>query len=345
MFSQFSLLDQVLDGPESGESDETWNPGSNDTVSDSTDGLASSGMSSTEEAPLKVDSTHHMPTQETKGTEPDRPKKHMEKPNHSRYDKKPSHKRNVTNFSMLSKLRILILAVTVLGIITLWLVWPDASIVRSDRKSVSRLSTDDFVVNLRELRQSFPSQTDRFWKTILARSKRHISSVPPKRPLVFMTAADPETSRTSQCLAHHISQALSASRPLLINGSMYADENGDQVKLKLDKMLKKYFDVAPAGTTVIDHIELLPPSSPFLFYSYCDNDNALYPYATVIFIAHVRTKLNAADPVGAEKAVEQFLGKDVWGSNPPYDPGAVAALLSRITDTVLVPRLESSDRC
>ena len=229
--------------------------------------------------------------------------------------------------------------------VTLWFVWPDSAVMTSERIPKNRTSTDDFIKHFQELQQSFPSQTGRFWKTVSSRSRRHLSSMPPKRPLVFMIAADSQTAGTSQCFAQRLGHALDLSKPRLLNGSVFQGANGGDVKLKLDTTLRQYFDNNLAGTVIIDHIELLPPLSPFLFYSYCDNDNAVYPYATIIFVTHMQIDMSSLDHVEAETAVEHFLSKEVWRDNPPYDPSAVAALLSRITDTVLIPKTELLEIC
>ena len=283
----------------------------------------------------RVDPAHDMAMWKTTEANHDMPSQNSEMPDH---EKRMPPKQQTTTSTILNGLLIATLVIIAIFIL-LWLMWPGSSVDFSEAMFESQVSAN-LVKSVQKLKQSFPSQTERFWKTFRVRSTKHITS--PKRPLVFMIAADTQTAHTSQCLARHLIQAANETNPLLINASEYTVEDGDQVKLTLDKTMKQYFDNTPNGTVVINHIELLPPLSPFLFYSYCDNDNALYPHSTVIFIAHITTDLSTLDPLGAEKAVEQFLGKKVWGNNPPYDPGAVGALLSRITDTVLVPRIESS---
>lgn len=335
------------DDTESSESDPTWKPGSSDNSSNSTDGSPSNGMVSDEKPESSVGSTRSMVIQRTTQVKHDMPSQQQdsEASGQTEYEDQTPSKPERTNPTIFSGPLLAILVISAIFISLSLAMWLGFSSDSSD----GILSTEsqryaNLVEHVEKLEQLFPSQTKRFWKTFTVRTKKHIAS--PERPLVFMMAVDKQTANTSQCLARHLGQAISGTKPLMIDALKYADENGDQVKLKLDTTMKKYFDVTPDGTVVINHIELLPPLSPFLFYPYCDNDNALYPRSTVIFITHIATtNLSTLDLVRVENVVEQFLGKEVWGHNPPYDPGAVSALLSRITDTVLVPIAESSNEC
>ena len=327
-------VNAVIGSSESSESDKTWTPSSSGTVSDSTNGAtASSG----EESPRKWGEARLVPSHETGRAKPAIPSHHETPSAHTVTPPRSSVSVNL----LIVMLSVLIMILAVIW----WLVWPGTAVMTGERIPNNRTSTDEFIKHFQELQQSFPSQTGRFWKTVSSRSRRHLSSMPPKRPLVFMIAADSQTAGTSQCFAQRLGHALGSSKPRLLNGLLFQGANGDDVKLKLDTTLKQYFDNNLAGTVIIDHIELLPPLSPFLFYSYCDNDNAVYPYATIIFVTHMQIDMSRLDHVEAETAVEHFLSKEVWRDNPPYNPSAVAALLSRITDTVLIPKTELLEIC
>ena len=60
---------------------------------------------------------------------------------------------------------------------------------------------------------------------------------------------------------------------LIINGSKYKSWKGNKAKLELDQLLKNFF-LNGLKVAIIENLEVLPPTSPLLFYSYCNNQNA-----------------------------------------------------------------------
>ena len=108
----------------------------------------------------------------------------------------------------------------------------------------------------------------------------------------------------------------------------------------MDLYLKKKFE-DDNKVAVIHRLELLPPPSPLLFYSYCDDQNAPYKPVAILFTMHLpfepRLSLSSQE---AEGSVNKYLLKEGLLSDD-MDEGV--ALLSRIADTVAVMNGESGD--
>ncbi|EDO43371.1 predicted protein [Nematostella vectensis] len=146
------------------------------------------------------------------------------------------------------------------------------------------------------------------------------------------------THPVANCLALRLANILDPETEHIenvetVNGKDLQNIDGDIAKKKLDESLHGTFDKGRRAA-VVKHLELLPPPSENLFYAYCDNDNARFKHAAILFTVHLQMEPHSSlRPVEAEGMVEKFLSDLVWNKEP-YDRDAVAALLSRIADTV-----------
>ena len=194
-----------------------------------------------------------------------------------------------------------------------------------------------------QLQLSFANQTERFWKILKNRGLAHLRNNNPSQPLVFLLAAPPTAHEWVDCLAIKLAEKLDPGHKRNLARIDGADEKGypaDKIKKKMDDYLKKKFQ-DDHMVAVIHHLELLPPPSPMLFYSYCDDQNAPHKHIAIIFTVHLPLQPNLSlPPKEAEGTVEKYLSKQVWLND---DMNAVAALLSRIADTVVLMNGESSD--
>lgn len=193
-----------------------------------------------------------------------------------------------------------------------------------------------------QLQLSFTNQTARFWKILKNRGLAHLRNNNPSQPLVFLLAAPPPAHKWVDCLATKLAEMLDPRHKRNLARIDGADEKGypaDKIKKKMDVYLKKKF-LDDHRVAVIHHLELLPPPSPLLFYSYCDDQNAPHKHVAIIFTVHIPVEPNLSlSPKEAEGTVEKYLSKQVWLRD---DMDAVAALLSRIADTVVLMNGESS---
>ena len=112
----------------------------------------------------------------------------------------------------------------------------------------------------------------------------------------------------------------------------------------MDEFLRKMFK--EGHRAALGHqLELLPPPSPLLFHSYCDDQNAPYKHVAIIFTVHLPVEPDASlEPKEAERTVEKYLADEVWAKE---NKDAVADLLIRVTDTVALMNGEPSslDTC
>ena len=204
---------------------------------------------------------------------------------------------------------------------------------------------ETFSKGLNLLRAALPEQNDRVWDILRTRGRAHLNNSPPLRPLVFLFAAPADGHDVASCLAIKLAGLIDPpsinKQLLIINGSKYKSWKGNKAKLELDQLLKNFF-LNGLKVAIIENLEVLPPTSPLLFYSYCDDENAPFKAVSIIFTVHLPWHFDSfVTPKENERRVETYLANEVWKS-PLYEENAVGALLSRVADTVVL--LHSEDK-
>ena len=205
----------------------------------------------------------------------------------------------------------------------------------------------EFNKTIVELQSSFTNQTDRFWRILKNRGLAHLNNTSPPQPLVFLLAAPPAAHGTVDCLARKLAAALDPRQERIlatIDGREERSYPGEETKKKMDDLLIRSFEKGHRAA-LVHHLELLPLPSPLLFYSYCDDQNAKHKHVAIIFTVHMPEEPDASlEPSEAEGTVEKYLTETVWAKE---DKDAVAALLSRVADTVALMNGEPSslDTC
>ena len=202
--------------------------------------------------------------------------------------------------------------------------------------------TKIFANKIVELQSSFTNQTDRFWRIIKNRGLAHLRNTSPPQPLVLLLAAPPAAHNIVECFARKLAEALDPKHKRMlatIDGREERSYPGEETKKKMDDLLIRRFEKGHRAA-LVHHLELLPPPSPLLFYSYCDDQNAPHKHVAIIFTVHLPTEPDASlEPKEAEGTVEKYLTDVVWAKE---DKDAVAALLSRVADTVALMNGEPS---
>jgi len=242
------------------------------------------------------------------------------------------------SFTSICNSVVILLFLAVLCIFAAFLVGPPEPEMKTDFDFVKI-----FENKVLELQSKFTNQTDRFWKILRNRGLAHLRNTNPPQPLVLLLAAPPPAHDVVDCLATKLAEVLDPrhKRTLaMIDGTEERRIPGEKAKKKMDKLLIEKFK-AGYRAALIHHLELLPPPSPLLFYSYCDDQNAPHKHVAIIFTVHLPAEPNLSlPPHEAEGTVEKYLSKQVWARE---DQDAVAALLSRVADTVALMNGESSD--
>ena len=199
-----------------------------------------------------------------------------------------------------------------------------------------------FENKIKELQSSFTNQTDRFWRILKNRGLAHLNNPSPSQPLVLLLAAPPAAHSTVDCFAKKLAEGLDPEYKRMlatIDGREERSYPGEDTKKKMDDLLKRRFKEGHRAA-LVHHLELLPPPSPLLFYSYCDDQNAPNKHVAIIFTVHMPVEPDASlEPKEAEGTVEKYLADIVWAKE---DKDAVAALLSRVADTVALMNGEPS---
>ena len=204
-----------------------------------------------------------------------------------------------------------------------------------------------FANKIVELQSSFTNQTDRFWRLLKNRGLAHLKNASPPQPLVLLLAAPPAAHSIVECFARKLAEALDPKHKRMlatIDGREERSYPGEETKKKMDDLLIRRFKKGHRAA-LVHHLELLPPPSPLLFYSYCDDQNAPHKHVAIIFTVHLPVEPDASlEPKEAEGTVEKYLADIVWAKE---DKDAVAALLSRVADTVALMNGEPSslDTC
>ena len=199
-----------------------------------------------------------------------------------------------------------------------------------------------FENKIKELQSSFTNQTDRFWRILKNRGSAHLNNASPSQPLVLLLAAPPAAHSMVDCFAKKLAEGLDPEYKRMlatIDGREERSYPGEDTKKKMDDLLKRRF-MDGHRAALVHHLELLPPPSPLLFYSYCDDQNAPHKHVAIIFTVHLPVEPDASlEPKEAEGTVEKYLADIVWAKE---DKDAVAALLSRVADTVALMNGEPS---
>ncbi|XP_015765812.1 PREDICTED: torsin-1A-interacting protein 1-like [Acropora digitifera] len=200
-----------------------------------------------------------------------------------------------------------------------------------------------FENKLQSLQSVLTNQTDRFWKILKNRGLAHLRSLSPRQPLVLLLASPPPAHDVTNCLAEKLAEALDPKHKknvAQVDGMKVKGSPGEKVKKSMDDLLKEKFQQGHRAA-VIQHLELLPPPSPLLFYSYCDDQNAPHKHAAIIFTVHLPSEPDSSLPAKeAEGMVEKYLSEEVWAKE---NQDSVGALLSRVADTVVLMNGESGE--
>lgn len=196
---------------------------------------------------------------------------------------------------------------------------------------------------LNRLQLIFTNQTDRFWRILKNRGLAHLRNTNPRQPLVFLLAAPPAAHGIVDCLATELAQELDAKHKrnlAIVDGAKEKHKPGEKAKKDMDELLIEKFQNGHR-VALIRHLELLPPPSPLLFYSYCDDQNAPHKHVAIIFTVHLPEEPDLSLPANeAEGAVEKYLANQVWAKE---EQDSVAALLSRVADTVALINGETTE--
>lgn len=204
---------------------------------------------------------------------------------------------------------------------------------------------DVFNQEMKKLESSFPNQHPELWRRSLIHLRRHLKTENPSEPVSLILTSGQRAEKTLGCLARCLAQAFSNalnSSVLNINGKDKASQDSDQVKLDIDRELRKAFE-GKNSAAVIHRFEELPPGSTLIFYRYCDHENAAYKNVflafTVMLDAEVEVLYNVSlgrvEEMVQEHIKQKFVSSDKSAVFNQMDVDKLSGLWSRISHLIL----------
>ena len=219
---------------------------------------------------------------------------------------------------------------------TLWKMFSILSFTQSfDTLNEKLYDFNDFVKGVDSLKDSYPEQDERFWRTVKASTRHIFYSHTPEYPAVLLLASDERDRKNVAHVAIKIAEIFAnvvgkafhiPSTNGVIDLSMNNTSGADEQKLRFDEQLKENLN-SMANAVVVQHLELLKPRAALLLHSYCDGDSAPNKLAMLILCLYLR------QPAYTAQQVETTLHK-MWASALPEDK--VASLLSRVANNVVI---------
>ena len=188
-----------------------------------------------------------------------------------------------------------------------------------------------FTSGIEDLKKEFPSQNERVWTTLSASTRRIIAEANPNQPAVILMASSVADTMVADCLARKfinmVSGVLNATEKLFINVTLLSPPDAKRV---LDAKLQRLGEGAFGA--VLYSLEHMDGDTGMLLHGYCDNDNAQFKRAVLVFTLH----LDNIKPVELDLPEESL--EKIWMKT--LSPDDVAALLSRVANNPVIVKAE-----
>ena len=203
----------------------------------------------------------------------------------------------------------------------------------------------DIETNLKQLENDFQNQSLQSFRKLKSRVLSYVEHRTSPQPFVLLVASAQDDQLTAKCFATRVAQLLTTST-VTINGSEYSTAVSDNAKLEIDDKLRSLFSKGKFPSAAIIHnLDMIPYGTTNLFYAYCDHNNPMYKEAAIIFtITLLQSYEVTLDEVAREGLVEKYLSNDSpWVKDKTFSSDIMGALISRITDIVIVVNKESKE--
>ncbi|XP_022084261.1 torsin-1A-interacting protein 2-like [Acanthaster planci] len=252
-----------------------------------------------------------------------------------------------------------LLLVSVLVLIAAVLVYPYKMYMPGDKPaSVRQLEYTQRMQNLKSL---FPTQGEHFWDIVEATVNGHLAQgSDPVVPIVLLFGSRPAAADSTKCLTEKLGTLLSETllakntSMALINGKDYRNMDSDVAKEGIDQCLQAAFEGGQKAAVVLS-LDALPPCSILLFHSYCENEDARYKDAALIFTVTLKEGHPPSRELIRSKPLN-LMGKEafeisdhltqVWTDKCHMLPqGKVEAMLSRVANNVATVQKENVVPC
>ena len=199
--------------------------------------------------------------------------------------------------------------------------------------------------NMEQLKQDFPSETERFWSSMFAPIHRVVQEGDPARPAVILIATKRSTRTVAECLARKVATVIEALYDLVPGKSdpyltLEAQEmkalTPSEARSEMANVLSSNFEQGHM-TAVIHDLGTLPPEAAALLHAYCDHESAHFRKAVLLLTAYLEpaVALTVAEVEAYLLNAWDELGKDV-----------LKPLLSRVGNNIAIMSTERNlDHC
>ena len=162
-----------------------------------------------------------------------------------------------------------------------------------------------FDFNFKQIKQDFPSETDRFWSSIFAPIHRVILEEDPSRPAVIVIATKRSTRTAAECLTRKVATMVEALYGLVPGKSdpyltLEAQDmkalNPGVARSKLENLLSSNFEQGHVAMVIHD-LGSLPSEAAALLHAYGDHESAHFRKAVILATTYLETAvtLNAGE--------------------------------------------------
>ena len=226
---------------------------------------------------------------------------------------------------------------------TLWTSNIPVSVVNNDQMVVNK--PHEFHFNLKQIKQDFPSETDRLWSSVFAPIHRVIQDEDPSRPAVILIVTARSTRTVAECLARKVATVVEAlydlvpgeSNPYLtLEAKKMKALTPDGARSEMEKALSGNFEEGHIAAVIHD-LGSLPSEAAVIMHAYCRHESTRFQKAVILVTAY----LDSGVTVTAEH-IEAYLS-NAWKE---LGEDILNNLLSKFVSNVAVMTAERTvDHC
>ena len=202
-------------------------------------------------------------------------------------------------------------------------------------------SLDIFQQKFDSFRLRFPAQTTRFWLTLKAAAKGLLKQANPSQPAVIVIAMHQSHSVTGKCIAEQFSNMISnvynTDKVKPIDATYMSSTAAKMMKQHIEDQMHHALGNSKAKSLVFHHLENVPGEAAMMFHAFCDNENAPYKDAMLVFTLSI-PESQWKPGVENDSLVEQVLTR-LWEQDLDIDK--YTALMSRVVRNAVYIRSES----
>ena len=214
-----------------------------------------------------------------------------------------------------------------------------------DEAYLRELKVKNFTREMSVLQESYRKQDTKLWRVLRSATKRVLSDPSPVQPAVILLVSDQTGGQTMSCLAKSFTSLVGKvtdTSSFNVDISSLGKQESNAVKYRLDNELKSGFSHGSESVWLKD-LQALDGTAAMLLHAYCDNENAPYKHATLVFTLLIDdVNIHEVDKTAWDSLVERNL-ENLWLDELGTDN--LHALLSRLANNIAVVQPETTNVC